>query len=52
MVIMKNEYVNMSMRDDDVMMVVSMKKIMEHEVWLEMRMVVVKIWWLVMEMLM
>ena len=39
MVIMKNEYVNMSMRDDDVMKVVSMKKMME--VWLEMRMVVV-----------
>ena len=39
MVIMKNEYVNMSMRDDDVMKVVSMKKMME--VWLEMRIVVV-----------
>ena len=40
MVTMKIEYVNMNMRDDGVMMMVSMKKMMEHEVWLEMEMVV------------
>ena len=40
MVTMKIEYVNMNMRGDGVMMMVSMKKMMEHEVWLEMKMVV------------
>ena len=40
MVTMKIEYVNMNMRDDGVMIMVSMKEMMEHEVWLEMKMVV------------